>query len=93
MKIIGESQDGFILQASKSEVANIVGHYSNYSEGFKANVGVEIQIAAMYQNLKELANSKQALEEAGKVLHRLADSLKIVEPIIEEVTNNSTPQQ
>lgn len=90
MKIIGESQDGYILQASKSEVANIVGHYSNYSEGFKANVGVIIPISSMYANLKELANSRAALEEAGRVLHRLADSLKIVEPIIEETTNLAT---
>lgn len=92
MKIIGESQSGFILQASKEEVSNIAGHYSNYSEGFRANVGVEIPIAEMYHNLRALANSKRALEEAGKVLHSIADSLKIVEPIIEEASILAQPK-
>ena len=32
MKIIGKTEDGYIIEASQDEVANLIGYYSKYDD-------------------------------------------------------------
>ena len=34
MKILGKTKDGFIMEASLTEVANLLGFYSEYADKF-----------------------------------------------------------
>lgn len=83
MKIIGESQDTFILEASKDEVANLTGYYSKYDDKFKATVGSKIKISAMYGQLYNLKNNQPELKKVVDKLRTIADLLEPVCPVIE----------
>lgn len=93
MKIIGETADkGLLLSASKDEVANLLGFYSEYSgrEGMPdLKPGLVIKINAMYKQLRELATAHQKALETIAVLRGLADVLEIKCPVIQEI---STPK-
>lgn len=83
MKIIGESREGYIIEASKDEVANLIGYYSKYDDKFKISVGDKINISGMYQQLYNLKNNQPRLKEIVKTLRNLADLLEPVCPVIE----------
>ena len=54
MKIIGKTNDGFILESSAKELANLIGFYSEYTNELP-KVGSEIEIDHMYNQLYQLS--------------------------------------
>jgi hypothetical protein len=77
MKIIGTTQNGFILESSETELANIAGYFSKFSgvvEQFK--IGSEITVSAVYQKLDALANAKTELKSMEDKLQAIAQELK-----------------
>lgn len=89
MRIIGKTDDGFILQATCDEVANFAGYYYAYSgeakaHHFKPDVGVEIAIGEMYQQLYSLAGAIAKVRCAQSNLRAVADLLEPVCPLIQE---------
>lgn len=85
MKIIGQSDNTFILEASKTEVANLVGYYHSSTAGVGTylHVGAEIRVSAMFMRLHHLEQRKGELERMAKQLRAQADLLESVDPIIQ----------
>lgn len=60
MKIIGEHKNGFILEATRNEVANVFGYYSEYShaemdkDGVQIKVGADIPVSKIFRRLHDL---------------------------------------
>ena len=69
MKVIGETEDGFILDARASEIANLVGFYSQFDiEHIK--LGTEIDVHRMYQQLYKLSSMRKEMTGiADKLVH------------------------
>ena len=53
MKIIGTTQDGYLIDAKQDELANLQGMYSHYDKNFRLNIGDEINIKPFYDMAKE----------------------------------------
>jgi hypothetical protein len=85
MKILGKTEDGYILEAHSDEVANLIGYYSKYNENFKVQVGDEIRINEMYHQLYTLQHKQPELQTIVSTLKNLADLLEPVCPVIENV--------
>ena len=86
MKIIGESKEGYIIEAHKDEIARLIGYYGEYAlreKGKRVSVGDEININGMYWQLYNLKNNQPKLKEIVKTLRNLADLLEPVCPVIE----------
>jgi hypothetical protein len=93
MRIIGKTEEGYILDASTNEIANLIGYYSDYDmrdSNKKLAVGDIIQISAMYKQLHNLKNNEPKLKETVKMLRGLADSLEPTCPIIEAQIKGAT---
>jgi len=83
MKVIGKSQNGFILDASSQEVARLIGYYGSYKDGATPSVGDEIQVNKMYEQLYELKHNEPELKKVVDTLRGLADLLEPVCPVLE----------
>lgn len=82
MKVIGETRDGFILEAKKDEVLNLIGYYSQYTDGRpRIEVGSEIHIDKMYSQLRHLSFHKKEIMEMQARLRAAATLLDEVDPI------------
>ena len=92
MKIIGTHENGYIIDMSKTEMSNLIGYYSEYSEefrGMKLKSGDEINVDKMYRQLYTLSHKKQELAQTVMALRNMADLLEPVTPIIENVFENT----
>ena len=80
MKIIGKTEDGFILDASRKEVANLIGFFSGF--GIKnVTVGSEIEVHHMYSQLYELSHFKAELGNISDKLEKYAKELRPLMPL------------
>jgi hypothetical protein len=85
VKVIGNTKDGYILEASENEVANLIGYSSHWSDKFKRpSVGDDIQINKMYRQLYDLEHNQPELRKVIDTLRGLADMLEPVCPVIEK---------
>lgn len=85
MKIIGESDMGFIISADRDEIANLTGYYSQYNydkEQQLPKVGDEIRVHEMYRRLYVLAQRRGEIKTAQKMLRDAANELELVDPLI-----------
>ncbi len=97
MKILGETPSSFLCEISRTEAANLIGFYSEYS-GDKARpkVGWEIQINAMYQQLYQIRAIKTHVKAISEAASALAESVRIKSPVIEPIIaaiDASTPKE
>lgn len=86
MKVIGKSQDGYILQATSEEVANLIGFY--YMDGSvreKVKVGNEIAVNKMYKHLYFLQHHRKQIEDAIGSLNKSIRHLEEVNPVIDSI--------
>lgn len=77
MKIIATTKNGFILESTENELANIAGYFSKFSgvtEQFK--IGSEIAVNAVFNKLDGLANAKTELKAMEDKLQAIAQDLK-----------------
>lgn len=77
MKIIGTTQNGFILESSETELANIAGYFTKFSgvaEQFK--IGSEIAVNAVFSKLEALASAKSEMKAMEDKLQAIAAELK-----------------
>jgi hypothetical protein len=85
VKVIGKTESGFIIEASKEEIANLTGYHSSYSNGYKSPlVGVEIQVSKMFRQLYDLEHNQPELQKVVNTLRGMADLLEPVCPVIEK---------
>lgn len=87
MKIIGQANENYIVSVSSVELANILGFYSNWDDGFRGAVATaikhetDLQVSKIYEhyyNLKHVVTSNEGYDNARK---RLEDMLKALTPI------------
>jgi RNA polymerase-interacting CarD/CdnL/TRCF family regulator len=87
MKVIGKNDEGFIVEMSEDEAYNLTGYYSRYSDDKKKiQVGDEITIHEMYQQLYKLEWNRKDIKEAQNKLRKAADNLETVVPVITKIT-------
>lgn len=73
MKIIGQTNEGYILSATIREIANLLGYYGSFSTGFKKpEDGDIINIADMYNHLFKLKEEQKKLSEMANSLRTAA---------------------
>lgn len=87
MKIIGLTNDGFVVDMRGVEMANLIGHYSEYSDGYpfkhgRPAVGTEVKINDLYQQLRKVEEARSQLTKAQKDLHELANKLGPVSALV-----------
>ena len=84
MKIIGKTEDGFIIQAESNELANMVGYYSEYyARDTKSplEVGRIYPISALYKQATETIEAyKEIREQFTKVSNSLSKLLAQISP-------------
>lgn len=79
MKVIGKSEDGYIITATKDEIANLQGLYSHYSDGFEVNVGDELNIKPFYDMAKEANNIRDRRDELESVARHIDSAIRIID--------------
>lgn len=89
MIVIGKTENGYILEASRGEVAHLIGYYSEYDKESRVNVGDEIQVNKMFNQLYELKDNAPELNKVVKTLRNLADLLEPVCPVIEKAVKEA----
>lgn len=94
MKVIAKTKDGYLLEASETEIANLIGYYSQYESGFDRrglNIGDSLKISEMFQQLYSLKKNLPLLSKTAAEFRNLADLLEVKDPIlrrrVEEVTS------
>ena len=82
MKILGKTKDGFIMEATKKEVANLIGFYSDYDSDLpRIEAGHVIKVAEMFTKLYNLAREKDTIKKAVTQVRGLCDLLEINDPL------------
>lgn len=79
MKVIGESEDGYIITATKDEIANLQGLYSHYSDEFRVNVGDELNIKPFYDMAKAANGIRSRRDELESVARHIDSALRIID--------------
>lgn len=85
MKIIGETKEGFILEASKDEVANLKGFYSDYQLKGDNNIsklGEKIEVEKIYSKYKAFERIITT-DDFKNALNRLKDTVEVLTPVQE----------
>lgn len=84
MKIIGKTKEGYILDASEDEIANLIGYYCKYSLDKKVqlSIGDQINISQMYKQLYDLSRKHEEIENAKEKLAECIKYMDEIEPVI-----------
>lgn len=93
MKIIGKTEEGFMLSATADELAKLLGLPGEYSIEDRTKTlvpGKTIKVADLYKRLERLGHLPKEIESAQKALRGIADALEIVEPLLVETAKTET---
>lgn len=66
MKVIAQTETGWLLEATPEEIANICGFYSELAESYNSVVviGDEVKVSDIYNQFIAIAGKKSILEAA-----------------------------
>lgn len=98
MKIIGHgTRDKLIVEMTREELAHITGASSSYDlpgrTGDQTPVGAEFKPSDIFLRLKHQATVAAQLNNAAKSLESLADLVRHVAPVADELTKESEVQK
>ncbi len=79
MKVIGKSEDGYIIAATRDEIANLQGLYSHYSDEFKVDVGDELNIEPFYNMAKKANSIRSRRDELESIASHIDSVLRIID--------------
>lgn len=79
MKVIGKSEDGYIITATRDEIANLQGLYSHYSDEFKVDVGDELNIEPFYNMAKKANSIRSRRDELESIASHIDSVLRIID--------------
>lgn len=88
MKVLGTTDSGYILQATKDEAANLMGFHSHYKLKDYCIVlkpGDEINVSELFQRFYKLQQLDKNFEEASRNCKIIAASLDLVAPVVHEI--------
>lgn len=86
MKILATSYNRVILDASKDELANLIGFYSQFTK--LPQPGDEIKVDAMYMQMYTLASMADRMKSVHRELLQMAEALKEIEAYVPVVKVN-----
>lgn len=82
MKIIGKTDNGFIVEVDKDEAYNIIGFYGKSQTGRVLDIGSEILVSKMYRRLYDIEARKSELASVSSTLRSIAGLLDGFNPVI-----------
>jgi len=83
MKIIGTTKEGFILEATENECANLIGfYYSDFEARKQLKFGNEILVNSLFRQLYDLKNRGESLERCANELEAIASLLRLQAPVV-----------
>lgn len=92
MKIIGNTAGGYMVDVNANELANIMGHDSNYSfersGSPKLSIGSEIKVSKLFEALSVSRGRKKDIADLAEALRKVAGRVDTINqalaaPIIE----------
>lgn len=90
MKIIGKTQNGFILDASNDEIALLMGFRRTYDDGFKqlnVGIGTEMNLSKMAATSEFLRNvDKEKLTALKQQLGWVIDAVDEAQDTVQAIT-------
>lgn len=89
MKIIGQTNHGFILEAKATEVANLAGYYYEGECREIMKVGKTIEVHGMYRALYEIHSRRKDLAKVAETLRGIAGLLELQAPIIDQLAEEA----
>lgn len=89
MKIIGKGQNNkFLIEASKTEIANLFGEYYADSlrqeQGIKIEIGLEIKIDVAYRKLSVLLKRQADFEQLKHDLQTAIENISMGEKLLDK---------
>lgn len=97
MKIIGRIEDNeFLISASRSEIANLLGAYSQYSLKeigmTKSDIkpGLEINVSGAYEKLYWLEKRRDEFKKLERELESALKGLRKSEPLFKKIIDAET---
>ena len=88
MKIIGYTANGYMIDANRDEIANLLGCFASYSlKNQTLTYGTEIKISDMYNQLYRLNQMRDSIEGIQKQMKNMINTLTEIDPILADITN------
>ncbi|KKN43617.1 hypothetical protein LCGC14_0701600 [marine sediment metagenome] len=81
MKIIGETNNGYIVSIQKQELEKLTGYYYNKS---KFDIGDVILIDKLYDQLTKLVEQPDEIKKMSISLKQAAGRLEKIDPVFHE---------
>ena len=78
MKIIGSTEDGFVVDMHKNELKQLTGHYYT---GYKYRIGQELKIDKLFKQLEALRDQDKDVKKIAHSLKTAAGMLEKIDPI------------
>lgn len=78
MKIIGTTSNGFLIEATKVEVAQLQGHENNYGPYKDPCIGETLDCGKMFAALQNAKGAKNQLTEFSRELRKQADGIDAI---------------
>ena len=73
MKIIGKTDNGFIVEVDKAESARLQGFYSAYESNVETRVGAQVPLSTIYDDATTILIAHKEAAEAAKKLRAAGD--------------------
>ena len=103
MKIIGKSEQGYLLAASEQELPNLFGWSSTYSDEWKAHlkaekrggsygtlIGMEVKVGIAYEQLAWLRRRDREFDDLVKALRKTADAIQDHRPLFDAIIGDKS---
>jgi hypothetical protein len=103
VKVIGKSQDGYLIAATEREIANLFGFYWEGEDKYKAAlkeqgvgdhyggrdlIGLTIKPAEAYQQLSWLRSRDREFDDLCKKLRETADAIQNHKPLFDVIVGD-----
>jgi hypothetical protein len=104
MKIIGKSDGGFILDATETEIAQIMGFSCNYESGYhnavkamsspsrddRLFIGAVIPVSGWWKRVESIRQHNRDLQKTADTMRGLADLIADSWPAVEAFVEKAT---
>lgn len=87
MKIIAKTNCGYIVNIESTELRKLTDYHYNPNKDF--NIGANIKIASLYEQLKALACQSQKIKKISHALKTAAGILEKIDPVFYEGENSN----
>lgn len=80
MKVIAKTSNGFLIEATETEIVNTMGYYStSASQCPRVEVGLNIRISEAFSRLNKISYNSKNLRAAKAELKKIQETLTAME--------------